>query len=237
MIDRAKPQRPRAGAEAPPRRAALSGDGAYEHVRTAIADGVMKPGERVRETELAERLGISRTPVREALRRLESDGLLAHEPHRGMVVNHLDHQAVTELYLMREVLEGTAAALASRHASDAEIAALRDMVEGQSAPHADAATHAQWNKVFHRALYLGAHNRYLLQMLNGLATSMSLLGRTTLSLNGRPQVAAQEHLRIVEAIAAHDPVAAEDAARHHIHMAHKARLKVMLEDEMADPQG
>ena len=217
---------------APPKgRAALSGDDAYRHLLTAIVEGRIKPGDRVREAAVASETKLSRTPVREALRRLESEGLLVHTPHRGMVVNRLDHREITELYLIREVLEGTAAALAARHASDAEISALRDMLETQATRDAAPEDYARWNKFFHRALYRGAHNRYLVQMLDSLATSMSLLGRTTLSLPGRPSVALEEHTRIVEAIAAHDPEAAEAAARSHIHEAHKARLRVLFEDD------
>jgi DNA-binding GntR family transcriptional regulator len=83
---------------------------------------------RMREAEVAGQLGISRTPVREALRRLEADGFLTFEPHRGMVVVQLDHQSVMELYAMREALEGTA-----QHACEAEIANLCDMLNGEAA--------------------------------------------------------------------------------------------------------
>ena len=92
------------------------GEYAYERLRTHIREGALPPGTRVREAEVAGQLGISRTPVREALRRLEADGFLTFEPHRGMVVVQLDHQSVMELYAMREALEGTAAGLAAQHA-------------------------------------------------------------------------------------------------------------------------
>lgn len=209
-----------------------SAGGVYRHVIDRITEGRLKPGARVRETALAEATGVSRTPVREAMRRLESEGLLVHEPHRGMVVRRLDHQEVTELYLMRAVLEGTAAGLAARHASDAEIAALREMV-GPAASHGvEAVALARSNKLFHRALYRGAHNRYLLAMLDQLTTAMLLLGRTTLGLPGRADEATVEHAEIVDAIARHDPDDAEAAARRHIEAAHKARLAILFEDDM-----
>ena len=210
----------------------LTADRAYRALHDRIAEGVIAPGDRLREAALAEEFGLSRTPVREALRRLESDGLLVHEPHRGMVVRTLDHRAVTELYLIREVLEGTAAALAARHASDAEIDTLHEMVETQAGVD-DGVEAARLNKLFHRALYRGAHNRYLIDMLDGLATSMTLLGRTTLSLPGRAGNAYEEHRAIIEALHAHDPEAAERAARAHIHAAHRARLRIMFDDERA----
>src|SRR3546814_4510444 len=96
------------------------GEIAYVRLKESIQTGELKPGQRIREIEMADRLRMSRTPVREALRRLEADGLLTFAPYRGMVIAELDHQAVMELYQMREVLEGTAAGLAARHASEAE---------------------------------------------------------------------------------------------------------------------
>ncbi|MEM8837804.1 MAG: GntR family transcriptional regulator [Pseudomonadota bacterium] len=219
-------------------KAPLTADIAYKVLHKRISDGEVKPGERLREAAIAEEFQLSRTPVREALRRLETEGLVVHQPHKGMVVRKLDHRAVTELYLMREVLEGTAAGLASRHASDAEVETLFAMIAEQEDKHGDGngdgREAARLNKNFHRALYLGAHNRYLMQMLDGLSTSMALLGRTTLSLPERQQKAVAEHRAIVEAIAAHDPEGAEKAARAHIHEAHKARLRILFEDEEED---
>ena len=94
---------------------------AYQQLRGAIQAGQLLPGTRLREVELAESLGLSRTPVREALSRLESEGMVVNEPNRGMMVTRLDASMVSELYVMREVLEATAAALAARHAPDVEI--------------------------------------------------------------------------------------------------------------------
>jgi DNA-binding GntR family transcriptional regulator len=207
-----------------------SAEEVYRLLQARIVDGLLCPGERMREVAIAEDLGISRTPVREALRRLESDGLLTYRPHRGMVIRRLDHQAVTELYAMREILEGAAAGLAARHASDAEIAALCDLIEEQAAGRLANVEAARLNKLFHQALYRSARNQYLIRTLDSLAVAMSLLGRTTLSLKNRQEEAVVEHRAIVEAIDAHDAEAAERAARRHIHAAHKARLRVMFED-------
>src|SRR5690606_14473520 len=99
---------------------------AYRKLREALASGALKPGQRVMEVEVAEWLQMSRTPVRDALRRLESEGLLTHEPRTGLVVASISRQAMLELYVMREVLEGTAARLCARHASDTEIIELEE---------------------------------------------------------------------------------------------------------------
>lgn len=208
----------------------LTADDAYQALHDQIVDGRLKPGARLREGEIAEAMGLSRTPVREALRRLESDGLLSHEPHKGAVVRQLDYQAANELYLMREVLEGTAAALAARHMAEAELAAIYDILAAEEAVNDDPKEAARLNKVFHRALCHGAHNRYLLDMLDSLSLAMALLGQTTLSLSDRKENSLVEHRQILDAIAAHDPDTAEAAARAHIRAAHRARLKLLLDE-------
>ncbi|GAB5469325.1 MAG: GntR family transcriptional regulator [Rhodospirillales bacterium] len=203
----------------------------YKRLLDMIRDAELRPGTRLRESHLAELLGVSRTPVREALRRLEMQGLVTHEIHRGTVVRSLDHNTITELYFMREVLEGTAAASAARHASKAEIAALREMIEADRARLGDPTHLARTNQRFHAALYRASHNRYLVDILQGLRTSMWLLGPTTLSQPGRDEEALSEHIRIVDAIEAGDSEAADQAAQEHIRRAHTVRLKSMIEDE------
>ncbi len=110
--------------------ARLGGPGAYDMLLKEIENGDLPPGTRLREAELAERIGISRTPVREALKRLESQGLVAHEPHHGTVVATLDYGEVAELYQIREVLEGTAARLGAQSATEAEIGVLQKWSSG-----------------------------------------------------------------------------------------------------------
>ena len=205
----------------------LRGETAYAQLKNEISTGKMLPGSRVREVEIAERLGISRTPVREALRRLEADGLITHVPHSGAIVAQLDHNAVIELYAMREVLEGTAARFAARHASEAEIQDLADLVATEMDRASNPAALAQLNRAFHHALYHAGHNRFLLKALNSLSDAMILLGGTTLGVESRSTTAHQEHTALVEAIATRDPDAAEEAARIHIRNAQRARLKLL----------
>lgn len=210
------------------------GEWTYHRLREAIQAGELKPGERIREIEMAKRLEVSRTPVREALRRLEADGLLTFVPYRGMVIAELDHQAVMELYQMREVLEGTAAGLAARHASEAEITLLRDLIAADPGD-GDPRALASHNRQFHGSLYRAAHNRYLLKTLNVLSDAMALLGMTTLSLTGRSDTARQEHQEILDAIEARDQPRAEAAARHHIREAQRARLRLMFDGRKTKP--
>ena len=208
---------------------ASRGDLAYDALFGAIEDGTLKPGSRLREIELSEWVGASRTPIREALGRLEGEGLIARDPSRGMIVAELDHGLVAELYVMREVLEGTAAGLAARHASDAEIDALRELAQRDREAGDDPARLARVNRHFHEAMFRCAHNRFLMRAVHSLRQSMVLLGQTTLAIAGRPATAHAEHDAIVEAIARHDAEAASAAARAHIRAAYRARLGLMLE--------
>lgn len=201
------------------------GEEAYEALRAAILDGSLKPSTRLREAELAEWLGISRTPIREALKRLEAEGLVANEPGQGLVVSRLDPPMISELYHIREVLEGTAAALAARHASDGEIEVLREIVNRDKEIADDVRLMNSNNKLLHSTLYSSAHNRFLLKTLQALQGSMSLLGDTTLSIQGRREASIRQHDEIVTAIERRDPDAAEKAARAHIRDAYRIRLR------------
>lgn len=212
------------------------GTEAYRRLRDAIARGELRSGARLRESELAEWLGSSRTPIREALSRLQSDGLAVRDHDRGMIVVELDDQSVSELYVMREVLEGTAAALAVRHASDEHVATLRQIAARDRTFGNDAVRLASNNRVFHEALYRCAHNRFLLRTLNSLRESMALLGQTTLSLPGRSETALDEHEAIVTALERRDAAAAEQAARNHIRAAYRSRLILMLEAREEDAE-
>ena len=203
---------------------------AYQQMLDAIQTGKLKPGDRVREIELTNWLDISRTPVREALNKLESEGLVTALPHRGMIITELDYQAVMELYQMREVLEATAAGLAAKHASDTEKSVLQEILKQQEADLDNAELQAYQNRLFHNAIYHAAHNRYLLQSLNSLKHSLTLLGATTYKVRGRAQTALEEHRELLHAICDNDSVAAEQATRNHIREAQQARIRIINQD-------
>jgi DNA-binding GntR family transcriptional regulator len=206
-------------------------DQVQQRIVQAIRSGHYQPGERIRETEVAKAFGVSRTPVREALRRLESDGLLSFESWRGVVVSRLDRQQVSELYAMREVLEGAAARMAARHIDDADIELLQMLLQQAEDSPGDPARLAQINRKLHRTIQIAAHNQYLLQTLGQLENALALLRGTTYAVEGRAHTAASEHRAIVDAICARDAEAAEHAARKHIVAAQRARLKLLLEEE------
>ncbi len=204
---------------------------AYQEIRARILNGDFRPGDRLREVELAEELGLSRTPVREAIRRLEQDGIVEHAAHKGAVVRLLDQSSITELYTIREVLEGTSARLAAQHASEAEIEALEEVLATQPPESADldAAEASRRNAIFHGAIGQAAHNRFLLTAMDGIGSALSLLGPTTLAMKDRIDAAREEHRAILSAIGARDADAAEEAARAHIRAAHRARLRLIYQ--------
>ncbi len=197
---------------------------AYELVLEAIDSGDYRPGDRLVESELAERFGVSRTPVREALQRLETQAILVRDG-RSMVVASLDHDQLGELYAVRAQLEGLAAQLAAQHAAPEEIRILQEMVAQDSALVNDPAALARANRRFHRQIHLASHNRYLIRQLESVHRTMALLTTTSLAADGRGADALAEHALIVEAIAKRDKAAADKALRDHISMAYETRLK------------
>ncbi|WP_409360024.1 GntR family transcriptional regulator [Aliiroseovarius crassostreae] len=198
---------------------------AYELILEAIDVGVYKPGDRLVESELADRFGVSRTPIREALQRLETQSLLTRDG-RSLIVASLTHNQLAELYVVRAELEGLAASLAAQHAAPEEIRVLREMVEDDRARLDDPAALARSNRRFHKRLHLASHNRYLVQQLDLVHRTMALLATTSLAAEGRSEVAIAEHDAIVTAIEARDREAARAALKTHISKAFETRLKL-----------
>jgi Transcriptional regulators len=201
------------------------GHSTYHAILAAIRDGIYRPGDPLREEEVATRLGVSRTPVREALGRLQEKGLLEAAPGRGVAVSILSMQQIFELYAMREELEGLVARFAAQHATEAEIANL-ERINDKFAASADPAVAAQLNRQFHARLYDAARNRYLRQAVEDLQETIALLPDTTFIQHGRTQTATGEHRTIIEAIRRRDTEAAEKAAIDHIKAALGVRLQI-----------
>ncbi|PIE12655.1 MAG: GntR family transcriptional regulator [Rhodobacterales bacterium] len=198
---------------------------AYTLILEAIDMGLFRPGDRLVESDLAERFGVSRTPIREALQRLETQALLTRDG-RSLIVSSLDHNQLAELYVVRAELEALAAQLAAKHATDEEVRVLREMVEMDRALVDDANALARANRRFHRQLHLASHNRFLMQQLNLVHQSMALMATTSLAVEGRGEVALGEHDAIVTAIENRDEQAAAAALRAHISRAFVTRLKL-----------
>ncbi|MEL6467266.1 MAG: GntR family transcriptional regulator [Pseudomonadota bacterium] len=197
---------------------------AYSMILEAIDIGTYRPGDRLVESELAERFGVSRTPVREALQRLETQSLLSRDG-RSLIVASLDHNQMSELYVVRRELEGLAASLAAQHATSEEVRILREMVEADNELINDPPALARANRRFHTQIHLASHNRYLVQQLDLVHRTMALMATTSLAAQGRTRIAQDEHDRIVRAIEAKDEAEAGLALRDHISVAFMTRLK------------
>lgn len=201
------------------------GEAAYASLIAAIRAGDFAPGDRLRETDVAARLHLSRTPVREALRRLEAEGIVEHRPRLGAIIRQLSHGELVELYEMRSVLERTAAEMAAKHASPAEVAALRALnARIAASPPTEAAA---LNQDFHRGIYLATRNRFLLDAARALNNALMLLGPTTLDDPDRVATVSAQHDTILDAIAAGDVMAAGAAAETHLQTSLIHRLRVL----------
>jgi DNA-binding GntR family transcriptional regulator len=201
---------------------------AYTRLKEAIRDGTFASGARLTELDVSAWLGMSRTPAREAIHRLETDGLVTHEPRRGLIVTRPDHQMVVELYVMREALEGTAARLAAQHANDVEVEALGDLVASEPEHQDDPVALSRINQRLHRLIHVSAHNRFLLRSLSSLSDTLTLLP-TMLGAPERAQQSHTEHVQVLESIQRRNPDAAEAAMRAHLRSAQRRRLSALVQ--------
>ncbi len=197
---------------------------AYSLILEAIDTGIYRPGDRLVESELAERFGVSRTPVREALQRLETQSMLTRDG-RSLIVASLDHNELAELYAVRTELEGLAARLAAQHATEEELRVLREMASEDRALLGDPEAMSRANRRFHKQIHLASHNRFLVQQLDLVHRHMALLATTSIAVEGRGEKTLAEHEAIVESIAARDGQRAYEAVKAHISKAFETRLK------------
>ncbi len=203
---------------------------AYALILDSIDTGDFKPGDRLVEIDLADKFGVSRTPIREALQKLETQSLLERDG-RSLIVSSLDHNQMAELYVVRAELEGLAAKLAAKHATDEEKQVLQDMVDNDRSLLADPTALARANRRFHKQIHLASHNRYLVQQLDLVHRSMALMATTSLAVDGRGEIALAEHKAIVDAIIAGKAQDAYNCLRDHISVAYVTRLKQELSDD------
>jgi DNA-binding GntR family transcriptional regulator len=197
-------------------RPGLVRDEVYEHLKREILSGRLEWGERVAEVEIALHLGVSRTPVREAVQRLAQDGLLELVPNRGARVRTVTMQEVEDAYAVREVLDGLAARLAAQHAQAADISAARaslERLEGAD-PH-DYATQTDADRAFHHAIASASKNTQLVAVLRTLDQGVARVKLLTREYNQSEQT-RQAHHAVLDAISAGDPEAASLAASRHV---------------------
>lgn len=196
-------------------------DQVFARLQDDIVLGVLQPGTKLGETELAARYGVSRGPLREAIRRLESRKLLERIPHVGTRVASLKADDLIEIYRVREALEGMAARLAAEHMTDTEVNSLWELLalhEQQQDLQEDIAYFQHEGDLdFHYRIIQGSHNRALIDLLIGEIYHLVRRYRYQFSMTAnRPKKALSEHRQIAEAIEARDSEMAELLMRRHI---------------------
>jgi len=177
-----------------------------ETIREAILRGTLKAGEKVAEPELAERFGISRTPIREAFRQLESEGYLTVIPRKGAVVTSLSERDVEEFYAIKSILEGYAARIAATRLTDKEVERLEAINDrlGQLAHDGDVKTFFRVHNEFHELFIKAAGNIKLADLIGQLMMKFNRLRMASLSLPGRMEISVQEHRKIIQAFREQD---------------------------------
>lgn len=209
--------------------AVAAADAAYATLRQAILVGQLQPGDRLGEEQLAGEFGISRTPIREAIFRLEAERFATRQVRRGLVVRGIPEEQVLEVFTVRAALDQLAASIAAQSATTPERARLRwinDEMEArmQHLGHADI---RELTMQFHEALAECAHNTVLRQLVGQLLDSTRRFGPTTLSLPGRASVAIAEHRAMLDAIDGGDADLAGRLAAQHISNARESRIALM----------
>jgi len=207
-------------------------DTIYRVLQHGIVHGTLVPGERLRSEALAAELRVSRTPVREALRKLEAEGLAAHAGS-GLIVRIFTEQDLTELFYVREALEGMAARLAAENATPSEIEEIRELLEDMETVRRrrDVDAFRRLTGEFHHLIGRAAHNSRLSQILKSLLDHVRQVQTSTLYVEGRPAEALKEHRGVLAAIVARDGERAEILAREHRRKTLELR-KAMLREQL-----
>ena len=200
-----------------------------ESLRNAIKNGKLKPGERLMEVQLAEELGISRTPVREAIRKLEQEGYVIMLPRRGTYVSSVSVHDVQEIFEIRTALESLSTGLAARRIENEELEQLQKLlaeIEGYIDKH-DIDNIVKTDIEFHDLLYKVSRNERLSGIISNLKEQLSRFRTLSMSYPGRLKETLEEHREMVEAIASGDVEAAREAAERHMVRAEETLLKAM----------
>ncbi|MDR7417911.1 MAG: GntR family transcriptional regulator [Armatimonadota bacterium] len=199
---------------------------AYRALRSAILDRRLPAGRKLVVRVLAEDLGLSPTPIKEALAALEREGLVVAVPHRGYHVPQITPHDVEELYALREVVEGLAAARAATRGDERLAAQLDRLLERQRlcVRTGDVQHYGDLDVAFHRVLREASGNARLVRVAESFNGQIRLLISTSAQLPGRLPLSLQEHEAIVRAVKLGDGTAAETAMRHHVRQAGRALL-------------
>lgn len=203
-----------------------------ETIREAIINGTLKPRERLMEIQLAEELGVSRTPIREALRKLELEGFIVMVPRKGAYVADITFKDIADVFEIRASLEALAAGLAAERITEEEIEYLeRHLVEKADAiAKKDISRLVEVDTKFHEAIYRASRNERLFSIINNLREQIQRYRSLSLAYPGRMKHSLEEHRLIVEAIQARDIPGARQAAQEHIENAENSMIESIKKD-------
>ncbi|ABZ83818.1 transcriptional regulator, gntr family [Heliomicrobium modesticaldum Ice1] len=201
----------------------------FENLREAIITGVLRPGERLMEIQLAEEMGVSRTPVREAIRKLELEGFVVMVPRKGAYVSNISVKDITDVFELRAALESLAAGLAAQRITEDETEQMeRLLVKTMSCFEEDNLNDLVETDIdFHDMVYRASRNQRLVQIINNLREQLRRFRTTSLSHPGRMREAWEEHRKLVEAIADRNVPLAQSLAWEHIENAENSMLEAM----------
>lgn len=201
-------------------------DEAVLRIRDMVMNGTLAPGSRIREVALAQDLGMSRTPVRDGLRRLEAEGLIREVPHQGYVVVEISADELSDIYRVRAVLEGLAAEQAATRLGRIDLARLEDLIESMAleAESADPDRLADLNQHFHRVIAEASGNRFLISLLADVDAVSQRFRRTAVGRPSRRTQAQAEHEQLFDALRARDGDRARHLAAEHASSALSTRL-------------
>lgn len=207
-----------------------------ETLREAIVNGTLKPGERLMEIQLAEELGVSRTPVREAIRKLELEGFVVMIPRRGTYVADLSIKDINEVFEIRTALDVLAAGLAVERITEEELEQMErmlveigELIENQ----ADIEQIVEVDSQFHDVLYRASRNDRLVGIINNLREQFTRFRSISIQYPGRMKKSVEEHKELVEAIASRDTDRAQQIAREHMENSEQTLLQDLNERRQA----
>ncbi len=201
-------------------------------IRGAIMNGTLQPRERLMEIQMAEELGVSRTPIREALRKLELEGFIVMVPRKGAYVSDLSFKDIADVFEIRAALEGLAAGLAAERITEEELEWMeRLLVEKQEAiTQDDIGKLVEVDTKFHELMYQASRNVRLGSIISNLREQIQRFRLTSLSYPGRNKLSLEEHKKIVEAIQARDYQLARQLATEHIENAENVLIECIKLD-------
>lgn len=205
------------------------GQSVYRALQDLLARHQFAPGQKLNVEGLARALGVSRTPVWEALKKLEGEGVVRTRPRKGVYVTALDADKAREIYVVREAVEGLAARLAARHISAAELRDLERSLDAQQAAWAggDVPAYSRADIDFHNIVVQASRNDTLIRILRSLYGQILVLRLQTLNLKARMRPSILEHQRTFAALKSGDPDRAEAVARRHIRMVLRDAMAVL----------